>query len=347
MAIIIEHTDPSGHVLRQQRFETTSVSIGRSFSADMILTDPYVDAEHCTVACDTDTSQLRLKDLGAKNGLWWLDNKHHKQRVISERAIASGQTILLGKTYLRIYHHSHAVPQALSIARDDAITGFFGHAGLILVVAVLALGLDILGQYLDHPIGGSWVERGREAFYGLLGLIALSSFWALLGKGLVQHARFRFHLGLSFCVMAVWVVWEFIQPSMMYNLNFTKATADWLNRGLQAVVLGGALYLALSFSTRLSTRVRALLAGLVPLLVLGSGLSTLIETKNRFRPVPPYSHVLVEPTLQWRSPAAWDTLPAAAEKAYKPYDPHADDTDADVSDDTTDESPDPATTAEE
>jgi pSer/pThr/pTyr-binding forkhead associated (FHA) protein len=92
-------------VLRQQRFDSNQVLIGRSFSADMILTDPYVDAEHCILSCDPDSGQLRLKDRGAKNGLWWLDEKHNKQRVISERAIDSGQTLLLGKTYLRIYHH--------------------------------------------------------------------------------------------------------------------------------------------------------------------------------------------------------------------------------------------------
>lgn len=347
MAIIVEHTDPNGHVLNQQRFEGQEVLIGRSFSADLRLTDPYVDAEHCTLTLDADTHQLRVKDLGGKNGLWWLDGKRHKQRVISERAIESGQTLLLGKTYLRAYHHLHSVPPALSIARDDAITGFFGHAWLILAVAVFGFGLDVLGQYLDHPIGGSWVERGREAFFGLLGLIALSSFWALLGKGLVQHPRFRFHLGLSFCVMAVWVVWEFIQPWMMYNFNLSKPAADWLNRGLQAGLLGCALYLALRFSTRLSGKMLALLAALVPLLVLGSGLSSLLEKKNRFQPVPAYSHVLVEPTLQWRSPAAWDALPAAAEKTYQPYDKHADDSDADAGDDSSDDSADSATTAEE
>lgn len=345
MAIIIEHTDPSGHVLRQQRFDSNQILIGRSFSADMILTDPYVDAEHCILSCDPDNGQLRLKDRGAKNGLWWLDQKHNKQRVISERAIDSGQTVLLGKTYLRIYHHSHPVPPALSVARDDAISGFFGHAGLILAVAILGLGLDLLGRYLDHPVGGSWVERGREAFYGLLGLVAVSSFWALLGKGLVQHSRFRFHFGLSLCVMAIWVVWEFIQPWLMYNFNLNKTSADWLNRSLQALVLGGAFYLALSFSTRLSTRMRALLAGLIPLLILGSGVTALFEKKNRFRPVPAYSHVLVEPALQWRSPAPWDALMGDAEKTYLPYDKHADEDDN--SDETTDESAESTTTAEE
>ncbi|MFO1369164.1 MAG: FHA domain-containing protein [Marinagarivorans sp.] len=345
MAVIIEHTDPSGHVLHQQRFEGNHILIGRSFSADMILTDPYADAEHCLLSCDPATGQLRLKDIGAKNGLWWLDHKQKKHRVISERAIESGQTVLLGKTYLRIYHHLHPVPAALSIARDEAISGFFGHAGLMLAVAILALGLDVWGRYLDHPIGGSWVERGREAFYGLLGLIAVSSFWALLGKGLVQHARFRFHLGLSFCVMAVWVIWEFIEPWMMYNFNLSKPTADWLDRGLQAIVLGGAFYLALSFSTRLSSRMRALLAGLIPLLILGSGVTALFEKKNRFRPVPAYSHVLVEPALQWRKPEAWDALTGAAEKTYVPYDKHADD--ADDTEDTPDDVADSTTTAEE
>lgn len=346
MAIIIEHTDPSGQVLRQERFEGNQILIGRSFSADMILTDPYVDAEHCSLTCDPATGQLRLKDRGAKNGLWWLDQKHNKQRIISERAIESGQTVLLGKTYLRIYHHLHPVPPALSIARDDAISGFFGHAGLILAVAILGLGLDVLGRYLDHPIGGSWLERGREAFYGLLGLVAVSSFWALLGKGLVQHSRFRFHFGLSLCVMAIWVVWEFIEPWLMYNFNLSKTGANWLDRSLQALVLGGAFYLALSFSTRLSKRMRALLAGLIPLLVLGSGLTAQFEKKNRFRPVPAYSHVLVEPALQWRSPAAWDTLLGAAEKTYVPYDKHADD-EADGSEDATDDSAESTNTAEE
>ncbi|MEY4591096.1 MAG: hypothetical protein RL497_3172 [Pseudomonadota bacterium] len=347
MAIIIQHTDPNGHVLHQQRFEGCEITLGRSFTADMIFTDPYMEAEHCTLSCDPACGQLRIKDRGAKNGLWWLDGKRKKHRVISERAIESGQTLLLGKTYLRVYHHLHPLPPALSIARDDAITGFFGHAGLILLVATLALGLDVLGQYLDRPTGVSWLERGHDAFYGLLGLITLSSLWALLGKGLVQHGRFRFHLGLSFSVLAIWVVWEFIQAWMMYNFNLSRPTTDWLNRGLQAGLLAGALYLALSFSTRLSSKIRALLAALAPLLVLGSGLGNLLDKKPRFHPIPAYSHVLVEPALQWRSPTPWDALPEAAEKTYKPYDKNTDDPDADDSEDSAADSLESAPTQEE
>ena len=87
--------------------------------------------------------------------------------------------------------------------------------------------------------------------------------------------------------MVVWVIWEFIEPWMMYNFNLSKPTADWLDRGLQAIVLGGAFYLALSFSTRLSSRMRALLAGLIPLLILGSGVTALFEKKTAFAPCPP------------------------------------------------------------
>lgn len=346
MAIIIERTDPSGHVLQQQRFEHTSISIGRSFAADFRLDDPYADANHALLSADDNTGHLRIKDCGGKNGLWWLDAKHNRQRVISERAIESGQTLLLGKTYLRIYHHTHPVPPALSIARDDAITNFFGHAGLIVVVAILALGFDVLSQYLDRPMGGSWVERGKEAFFGLLGLIVVSSFWALLGKGLVQHGRFRFHLGLSLCVMAVWVVWEFIQPALMYNFNLGRSSIDWITRGLQAVLLAGAFYLALSFSTRLSKRIKTILTGMIPLLILGSGLSDFIEKSNRFRSTPPYSHVLVEPAIQWRSPVGWDQLTPEIEKTYLPYDKNADD-DHESSDDKLDEDNESSTTAEE
>ena len=148
----------------------------------------------------------------------------------------------------------------------------------MLAVAILALGLDVWGRCLDHPIGGSWVERGREAFTASR-VNCRQQLLGAAGQSLVQHARFRFHLGLSFCVMVVWVIWEFIEPWMMYNFNLSKPTADWLDRGLQAIVLGGAFYLALSFSTRLSSRMRALLAGLIPLLILGSGVTALFEKK--------------------------------------------------------------------
>jgi hypothetical protein len=346
VAIIIERTDPSGHILQQQRFETSLICIGRSFNADFRLDDPYVDANHALLSADENSGQLRIKDCGGKNGLWWLDEKQQKHRVISERALASGQTLLLGKTYLRIYHHSHPVPPALSIARDDAITNFFGHAGLIVCVALFGLGLDVLGQYLDRPMGGSWVERGKDAFFGLLGLIALSSFWALLGKGLVQHGRFRFHLGLSLCVMAIWVFWEFIQPALMYNFNLGQSSIDWITRTLQVVLLAGAFYLALSFSTRLSKRIKCILTALIPLFILGSATSDLLEKNNRFRSTPPYSHVLVEPAIQWRGPVAWDQLAPAIEKTYRPYEKNVDD-EIEANEDSLDAISDSPTTAED
>jgi hypothetical protein len=320
MAIVIQQLDHAGQVVRVERFSAPSLRIGRALDSDFILSDPYSDARHCRVYLDTTSGQLRAQDEGALNGLWWLDEKERKQPLIGERAIASGQTLLLGKTLLRIYRSDHPIPAAKRNRMDDMISGLFSHWVLIALALLTGVGVDVWQGYLDNPNSRSSFTLWREALYGVLALAVYSLLWALIGRALVQHARYRFHLGLNATLMVLLLLLYTLEPVLAFNLSLSPALLDALMSLVMATLVGGSLYLACWFATPLRSRMRLALAAALPLLSLTPSLAQWFE-KPRFQAEPPYSRALVAPAAQWRAPAHWDSLERRAAEVYAPYVP--------------------------
>lgn len=331
MAIIVEHIDKSGHVLRWQKFDHDQIALGRAFDNDLIMADLSVDAHHALVTWSDELGSLQIQDLGAVNGLWVFDARGKKNRY-SHGQIQSGQKLLLGKTLLRLYHSSHPVPAATHARLDEVVTGFFGHLAVVVALAFIAIGLDVWSQYLDHPVGQHYGEFGREALYGVLGVCVYSGFWALLGKSLLQDGRFWFHLSLSFLVLILWMLWEFYTPWLMFNLQIAALVMGWMNKLVASILAGGAIYISCLYATRLGQKPRLAISAILPLIIMAPLVVKLFD-KREFSMRPNYSHVLVAPASQWRSPDSFDDFMKNAETVYKTYDPATETDDGDTDED--------------
>ncbi len=326
MAIVVEQIDKTGQVLQRHKFDGTSLTLGRAFDNDIILTDPSVDAHHGLLTWDPIARQLRLQDRGALNGLWTLDERGKKQRLIGTAALRSGQRILLGKTLLRVYDSAHPVPAAKPAHLDQAITGFLEHFWVIFALVALALALDVWDQYLDQPSGQHRAEFALDALYGLLAIAVYSGFWALLGKSLLQDARYWLHFSLSFIVINLWVIGEFIAPVVTFNLQLTTQNVSWLSKVALSLLAGATVYISCLYATRMTFKPRLAIALLVPIAFLIKPIAALFD-KERFSPTPAYSHVLVAPSLQWRTPHSSQAFMQQAEALYPAYDPSKDNLD--------------------
>lgn len=326
MAIVVEQIDKTGQVLQRHKCDGTSLTLGRAFDNDIILADPSVDAHHGLLTWDPIARQLRVQDRGALNGLWTLDERGKKHRLIGTAALRSGQRLLLGKTLLRVYDSAHPVPAAKPAHLDQAITGFLEHVWVIFALVALAIGLDVWDQYLDQPSGQHRAEFTLDALYGLLAVAVYSGFWALLGKNLLQDARYWLHLSLSFIVINLWVIGEFIAPVAAFNLQLTPQSGTWLSKLALSLLAGGAVYTSCLYATRMTFKPRLAIALLVPMAFLIKPIAALFD-KEHFSPAPTYSRVLVAPNLQWRTPNSSQAFMQQAEALYPAYDPSKDNLD--------------------
>ena len=107
---IVEILDARGHVRSRARIETFPASIGRAFDNDIILDDAYVSPRHLLLVED-DAGILWGEDAGSKNGTRRAGRATPEARF----AIASGGSVLVGHTTLRIFDADHAVPDRKSV----------------------------------------------------------------------------------------------------------------------------------------------------------------------------------------------------------------------------------------
>src|SRR6185369_14452590 len=96
----------------RHRITALPLTVGRALTNDIILDDPYIDAEHARIVLGDD-GVLRIDDLGSVNGL--RTNGSKVDRVVTVHA---GDEVRIGRTTLRFRDVNELVAPALM---DDAV----------------------------------------------------------------------------------------------------------------------------------------------------------------------------------------------------------------------------------
>jgi FHA domain len=167
-------------VQARYRFAGPEIHIGRGYSNDVIVDDPYVALEHLRVRRGDDHA-LIAEDIGTLNGMR-VDRK--SERV--ERVVLNGdQIIRIGRTELRIRDADYVLPRERGLARSTRIIP------IIIALSVLLLAIDALSLWLRQ------VTEPRLSYY-LPGLFALpvyalswSGVWAILCRIFSGQTRFE------------------------------------------------------------------------------------------------------------------------------------------------------------
>jgi|GEM_PF-2297717 len=106
--IIIELLSPKGKAIESRHiFDKDKVSLGRSYSNDLILDDEYVSPEHILISFDDGI--IQLQDLSSENGILVNNIPENESGTVE---VKSGDIISLGTTRLKIFSPEHPVEPA-------------------------------------------------------------------------------------------------------------------------------------------------------------------------------------------------------------------------------------------
>ena len=312
---IVEILDARGHVRSRSRIETFPASIGRAFDNDIILDDAYVSPRHLLLVED-DAGMLWVEDGGSKNGTRRADHAPPEARF----AIASGASVHLGRTTLRIFDADHAVPDATPDHREDkSLAEEFGRPRTIALTAGTVAVVFAVRGYL----GSTSRDVAENVVTMPLSLLCLTGIWAgawaLVGR--ITHAggRFRAHFGwacaglvvLTVCsVLLGWI--EFAVPSS----DAVTAASVILLASLFAVYLAGHVTLASSLAPREALRRTALGFGAVSIVAALVSLTV----REQFSETPDYSTALAPVPTALLQTEGIDDFAAQALKLQKEVD---------------------------
>ena len=184
----IEVLDRRGRLVGRHRIERWPVTIGRAYSNDVIVDDPYVCPRHLRLVRDGDEGII-AEDLGSVNGVRAEPNGTPSARL----AVGLGGRIRIGNTVLRLRRSDVDVPAALEQHHD-------GHASRLFTSTPIALAwwlvipLVVWQRYLFHAF-----ERTRlweTAGMGIMLVVMVSAWaaaWSLVNRVVGHEWRFPAH----------------------------------------------------------------------------------------------------------------------------------------------------------
>jgi hypothetical protein len=265
MEVIVEQLGTTNNVLERQKFDSRTVSLGRAFDNDVILSDEHVDANHARLKVDED-GRLWLEDLGSVNGIRRPRHKAHIDRT----QVRSGEVFLMGRSRVRIYLGTHPVAPAVRIRLSEVFLLWLGKPQVTVMLGLLFLAAKVLGTWLSTIGEFRWsqvIERNLGEVLTFLALAVGVYFLSVLFR---RGGNFLAHLSLLILVFLLSSLLEFSVGVAFFNAGDRwYPTLEWLDaaRGylMLFVYLWSILYLA--FHTPLMRR--TLVSSVVVAAVIG------------------------------------------------------------------------------
>ncbi len=160
-------------------FDNGHASLGRAYSNDIILDDPFISPRHLYISIEE--NQIQIQDLASENGTRVNGTHHLKDQSLK---VESGDEIFIGRSVFRLLLADHPVGPALRMdawvaLRQHCDKGWFPN---YLTLAITALGVWF--GYMGSPGGSFWKESFVPLFIAYIGSI---HFFAICLSGLAYH----------------------------------------------------------------------------------------------------------------------------------------------------------------
>ena len=225
----LEILDRRGRVAHRHRLVSLPVTIGRAYSNDIILDDPYVSPQHVRLNQYDDV--LIAEDLDSRNGLLTGDRTR-----VPRLALAAGMTFRVGNTEVRFCTEDQPVAPTMVEAGDwfDVLAPIRTPARRAAVLAV-SFGVFALAFFLNSYDQITWAEPVGGALGGMLILAAWAGGWAFGNRVVGHQFRFLDHMAWAAVSALALLLVLIIQGYAEFVLPSTNVTD----------VLGGLVTLAL------------------------------------------------------------------------------------------------------
>ncbi len=310
MEIIIETIARSRKTLKLLKLSGDRIKIGRGYTNDFIIKDPFVDAVH---------AELQWHD-----GQWYLFDNHSSngthfrsgQPVERAHKVQSGEEIIVGKTHLRLVLPQHPVAAALKVGRLESWQHWLGHPLMAFMLAVVMVGMVVGLEWLQnpHPV------KLADLITNVVAILGAALLWPLFFAGLSKIFKRESHvfaqISISFLFLCGFMLWIYFAQVLRFNVP-----SLWFNEGVAYFVhfwvLTGLLWFNLYIGFHHLNWMRWSIAGGLAFLVVMVEMVSSIETRFDHVSKLEYNANLLPPAFQWQQPVALDDYLNESEKLFQ------------------------------
>lgn len=309
MEIIVEEISRGHKLLGRHKFNKSSITIGRAYSNDVILSDPHICPEHVNI--DYDGEHWIVNDDNSVNGTFLEDSNGSAHQHI----IRTGDVISIGKSQIKIIFPDHPVAESISLSPFEGLIDFARNpVALLMSVFIFAF----VAGYL------SFLTKGQEVNFSQLlvpaiGTCLLFAAWPL-AVALISHlskheARVMSQLGVSFAFFNLLLVSDVIERIVDFNLS-----SNWPLAGLITLLPIGLAFCLFWLNGyigfHMSKQRRIVIAASLTTLFFGGNLLIKYSNKPEFNPRPQYNATLMTPAFSFASSSSVDEFVTDTERLF-------------------------------
>ena len=299
MAVIIEVLGWGGKSRHHYRVEGPSVSIGRGYQNDVVLSDSHISANHMRL--DAVEGGWQLTDLDSLNGVEVIKNPSINSALTDSQSsvivLADGAEIKIGRSRLRIIADSHPVEAAKELHRLEKDVGQLNRFSIWLPLFLFVLLVDVAALYANSFVEWQWKNALSSILLTQVFLFMLALFWGAVGRFLREEANFLGHYNLILLATLAYSASNWLVGVIGYNLSaafLITAVTPLFNLALVAILLSANFALA----TSMLARQRWITAVGFVLLILVVSIASEMQQWGEFSPYPQYFAALELPALQ-------------------------------------------------
>lgn len=311
--LIVEIHDTHRRLPAYRHITRFPLSIGRGYTNDIILNDPFVAAEHIVLEVAEDGWLLRQVDVvnpPQLRGKPLLQNTH---------IIQSGDELLLGKTHMRFYKPAHAVAPVKKM--HDSIAGFLETTGELLAVAVLLLVLWLTQMFSEYLIASEKISLQRIAA-NALPIVGVAILWAVLWSMIAFVVRRKTHYLFFLSITIVYFLADMVFENAIEYVAFNSRNIllpEVLSYLASGVLMVFMFYASMGRAMNLSARRQFLLSNIFSwtlIIVMG-----FVMQANRpaFIADPEYQAMLKPPFAQWAETQSMQTFLQESDKLFEDF----------------------------
>lgn len=246
MAVVIELLSRNNQVLSHQILGVSAATLGRAFSCDLHIDDPYVCAQHLNINVD-ESGAITIQDNESVNGVR-VNNK-----VVSEAQVKTDDIITVGRSRFRIFAaDSKLSPTKKLNPMEEYIDRFAKRRfffGLLIALTIFTIIDSYFGTFSKFEVSSLIASIG-----GMLLMVCIAPFvFGLLSVLNKKDARLITQFNLMLVSLVSVLLFSYVIKFLLFNFDQTDlivSVETFFTWGCSIVVFWLALYVAFHQSNR-------------------------------------------------------------------------------------------------
>lgn len=203
------------------------LSLGRAFSNDIIITDPYIGEFQLKVGGAASSDYDWHIEITNQTNPVFLNGRDVESKGVDLR---SGDKLMIGRTSIVFYTEDHAVP----VTREFSFANWLHNHKFKPYIAVLMLlvlfGLTMLVYYLEIATKPDWGELSSFASAYLVMVFVWASGWSLAGRLLKGDYYLSSHLFFTSICIILMLLFDDLGSNIDYIFSSVMAgeIIDWV-----------------------------------------------------------------------------------------------------------------------